>query len=100
MNAAVIASALLLAGGGTAPVAPPAELRHFVTDDMQVEYSRSRDARGAVVLTGRETKSGRAFRFKVAKGWVTGDVDGQRVMFHVSELERDAARSGAGSRGR
>ena len=102
MKASILACALLLSGpaGQAAASTAPADVRRTVIDGMQLEYRTTRDARGALVLTGRETKSGKAFRLKVVNGWVRGDVDGQRVLFHVSEAEREALAGSPSGRGR
>lgn len=87
MKTLLLLPALLLAApapGAAAEAAPT--LRYVDTGDMRLEFSRSRDARGALVLVGRDTTTGRRFRFRVSPGgWVRGSVDGQRVVFHISE---------------
>ena len=102
MKASILACALLLSGpaGQAAASAAPADVRRTVIDGMQLEYRTTRDAKGALVLAGREAKSKRTFRLKVVNGWVRGEVDGQRVSFHVSEIEREAGPGSPSGRGR
>lgn len=82
----LIAAGVALATSGTA-AATQAATRTFEHGGLRYTYSTA--AEGDVrILSGVIENSGRPFYLKVAKGRVRGTINGQRVSFRLSDVER------------
>lgn len=80
---------LLLVAALTASVAAPAFAAEFTADGYRYDYAATRDAKGAVLLTGHVQNTGQAFSLRVAHRHVEGVVGPETVSFDVSKSTSD-----------